>query len=774
MGKTHSQKEKLREERLKPLPRSERLAKSAVIKKKEGRVLDASEKHALKMTTEYGEILRLWEVLRTLPSPDKEIAEKQQASMAKKAEKRQLKKEGKKQANQKRTTFGDDDEEDGEKGASGADGTAAGKSAGAPRATQRNEHKHETVDQLFKLITAKFPTYAKTPRISRVLQSMIKFGSNAHLERLLSLFGKDFTTYCNDAFASFAVCALIRHAPHALYRKLLNLIVPVMPQIVSHTYGMRVVNAAYSSRLSNALDRNLVALGVFKDGVAVMKHWPGYPVLEDILTQATDYKRRLLARLFDVADKLVSQKESFDYPFVQRLVHAYLKCGVKHEISELSVSLKKYVIAACETKDGAALASMTFAILPPGDRKELLRGISEKLISLATGKYSAPIIARLFDLVYDPQLLCKFVINGLLVPETLSELLASPYGYQIFVHILTPELARKERHLLPYWLADHNLYSQENKHWNLFDWLDAEFKPETVEICPKDAQRSHLNVLGPIVRKLVEVLPTTANKHNAMVLARELLHLDENMPLYKKVLALTPGEVAMLKQLAPEKALRDEDGYKVVGEATTAETAPAKKKLRTESLTAIAASPKQNVTPAKKAASVAVASPSAAPAGSAAKLISAKKSIQAASPAGVTPPRRLSAAVAASPGQTSIVFTPVPAKPEAAAGSAQKDGSQAKKKQRVEPAASAARAASLVLAASPTPRPATTLAPAASNDDDEDDAPLEVSARAGAGTKSSKRATSTTPKRPQSASLVMARGTPASTGSKRARAPEDF
>jgi hypothetical protein len=70
MGKTQAKKTEARESRMKSLPRSERLAKMATIKKKEGRVLDASEKHALKMTTEYGEIMRLWEKLRTLSDPN--------------------------------------------------------------------------------------------------------------------------------------------------------------------------------------------------------------------------------------------------------------------------------------------------------------------------------------------------------------------------------------------------------------------------------------------------------------------------------------------------------------------------------------------------------------------------------------------------------------------------------------------------------------------------------------------------------------------------------
>ncbi|KAG8346646.1 hypothetical protein TRVL_02530 [Trypanosoma vivax] len=69
MVKTNAKKHQARAERLRGLPKSERLVKSALIKKKEGRVLDSAEKHALKMSSEYGEIMRLWEVLRVSTGP---------------------------------------------------------------------------------------------------------------------------------------------------------------------------------------------------------------------------------------------------------------------------------------------------------------------------------------------------------------------------------------------------------------------------------------------------------------------------------------------------------------------------------------------------------------------------------------------------------------------------------------------------------------------------------------------------------------------------------
>lgn len=569
MGKTQAKKTEARETRLKTLPRSERLAKMATIKKKEGRILDASEKHALKMTTEYGEIMRLWEKLRNLADPTADPA-----VTAEKLKKKTDRKEMRRLANSKRKTFApaeddeDDDVEDDveaptQPATAAPSSTAAGKNE--PRTIERFEYKYPMINELLKIITPQFASAVKTPRVSRVIQSMIKYGSAAHLDKLIGLLATDFVTFCNDAFAHFVVCALVRHAPHHQYRKLLGMLVPIVPNIVSHTFGMQVMHAAYTSRLCSALDRNLLILGVFKDSVSVMKHWKGYPVLEDIVALELDHQKRLLQRLFDLSDKLVSLKEAIELPFVQRLVYAFLRFGTKHEITELCVTIKPKLSVLCDTKEGSVLASLAFSLLEPRARKEALRSVGERLSEFVVSKYSAPVVARLFDLVYDAQLLHKFVAAG--IEAEMPNVINSPYGFMILIHLLTPDEERRDRVMHPGW-KEHNLYSLGNPKWNTHEWLDVEYKKETVEICSKPAVRSHLNVLPALVQKFLQlvgdaaVMPTL-NKTHVGLIAREILHcVNEEAPAYKEALPLTPGDVALLKSVLPnkdQKRLRGDD-----------------------------------------------------------------------------------------------------------------------------------------------------------------------------------------------------------------------
>lgn len=520
MGQTNKKKLEIRESRLKGLPQSERLLKSALIKKKEGRVLDASEKHALKMQSENGEILRLWEALRAT------------------------------------TTTTSKSEEEG--------------SSVAVKKSTAYEEKYPIVRQLIKLIEPKFETMVRTPTISRVLQSMVKYGSQDHMHTLAKWVTRDALECATGAYGHFVFMAVLRHANREAFHTIMAALLPVVPQLVHHKFGVQVLHSAYTSRWCTAEDRNLLLLSIFRDNAAVMRRWEGYPILEKVLAQNKSIQRRLLTRLFDLVDKLISQKEAIGFPFVQRLAYAFLLTGTRDEVSELCDTLRPHVASTISTtREGAPLASLAFSLTHPKKKKEILRDVHANLGELTTNKYSAPFIARLFDFLYDGQLLMKYLANDMV--EHIEQVVNNEYGYRIFLHLLTPHKQRKERFLFSHWLTDHNLFSEQNADWNHHTWLTGEYEPEQVEVCSKPAMASHIQAAVPLVRAFLayataEKNASRVNRYHASLIAREILLVTESHPAYKVALALTPTEVMALKKLAPaaggSKRERDENDTK--------------------------------------------------------------------------------------------------------------------------------------------------------------------------------------------------------------------
>ena len=477
-----------RQKRLLALPKKDRLIAAAAIKRKEGRVLDSREKHAVKMTGEVGQLLLHWEKARlTKPA----------------------------------------------------------------HAAERNA----AIDGILKIATAgdKFNDVVTTPKVSRVLQSVIKMGSEAQRRLLLTRVALHFVDYANDGFAHYVILALVRHCTKESFRILQQLVQASMPSLVTHKFGMRVVQAVYGCKYANSTDRDLITIGIFKDSVAVMKGWAGYPNLELILEREVTHRKRLTQALFNITDKITSVKEGFALPFVQRLVCIYLRHGTSEGAMELVQTLRPHAASFVDTREGAELCAMVFSLLPPKDRKEVLRSVKEQgTATFACQKYAAPVICRMLDLVYDAQLSSKFIVSPLLgslqadaddessaaaagkkknqppaqevstAPvsdalieaflasddQSLARLLCSPYGHCVILHLLTPDAERK-RHALPLHFFDacFNLYSRDNADWCHHTWRDAELqKPETVVICDRDASRSHMAVLPALLKGLAALL----------------------------------------------------------------------------------------------------------------------------------------------------------------------------------------------------------------------------------------------------------------------------
>lgn len=513
MVQTNKKKRESREARLKSLPLSERLLKSALIKKKEGRVLDASEKHALKMHSENGEILRLWEKLRATTTTTS--------------------------AEEKSELLEDEQKKP---------------SVTVLKATAY-EDKYPLVSQLVKLIKPKFSTQVRTPTISRVLQSMLKYGSQNHVNIVASWVADEFLSCATDAYGYFVVIAIVRHSTRETFQTIFGALLPVVSQLINHKFGAQVIHSVYSSRWCSSDNRNLILLAVFKDDVAVMRRWDGYPVLEKVLALNKPIQKRLLTRLFDLVEKLISQKEAIDFPFVQRLAHAFLLTGTREEVSELCETLRPYVATTLAlSREGSSLASLVFSLTHPKKKKDVLRDVHANLGILTTNKYSAPFICRLFDFLYDGQLQLKYLVGDMI--EHIGQIINNEYGYRILMHLLTPDVHRKERFLFPYWISAHNLFSEQNAEWNHHTWLTGDYEPEQVEICSKPAMSSHLLSLPALVRSFLDYATAekssrTLNRYHASLVAREVLLVVDSYPAYKAALLLDEREITALQKLSP-------------------------------------------------------------------------------------------------------------------------------------------------------------------------------------------------------------------------------
>uniref|UniRef100_A0A146LJ94 Uncharacterized protein n=1 Tax=Lygus hesperus TaxID=30085 RepID=A0A146LJ94_LYGHE len=170
--------------------------------------------------------------------------------------------------------------------------------------------------------------------------------------------------FANDAYAHYGVNALIRHAPHALFQRLIQEnILPAVHTLISHKFAITVLHSVYSSKWCSAHQRQLLIMAIYKDNMTVMSTWTNFPDLYEVIRANQSIQKRLLTQLFDLCDKLVSQKDAIGFPFVQRLLYIYLRCGVQAEMAELCDTIRPHLPnLILLSVEGALLTSVVFAL----------------------------------------------------------------------------------------------------------------------------------------------------------------------------------------------------------------------------------------------------------------------------------------------------------------------------------------------------------------------------------------------------------------------------
>lgn len=587
MGKTYNQKMQKREDTLSVLPKSERTAKMAQIKKKEGRILNADEKHALQMLATPGKILQAWEIIR-----------------------------------------------------------ASANSSNPDSATEQAK-RHKQIDEVLEVIFENFAGYIRTPKVSRVIQSCLKHGTPEHHGKIASkLVGAQLAEFCSDAFAHHVVLALFRHASHQLFDDLYAALLPVASQLGSSKHGFAILCALFSHKYAASQARGDILLSHTLLGSTInSKQTPGYPTFENILAQDTTGTVRVRSRMIisKMVDKLLAGFESatsknkaaaqhngaggnntnapgappsgsdLEASFAQRLFRAYFTVCTSDEAADAAGSLSQNIVPLLQSKDGVHTACFAFAAVEPTLRRPILRQIAAHFDAAVLSKFGAPFVARVLDFVYDVQLANKFIVPTL--AGAIDKVMASPYAHMILLHALTPDEEQKNKALLPVFL-DMNLYSRQNANWNKMLFTtgssSATASAASSTICQQPAEKSHaifLEGILPAVAKWAKKQKEESDGNAAAAaataaeetgkkqkqqdfpgklgltrVAKELYHLKSVQdPLYTKIAQTQQAAIDTLLEFVPNKLFRtDNENGTAEAKKTASENVAGNRRQREE------------------------------------------------------------------------------------------------------------------------------------------------------------------------------------------------
>eukprot|EP01059_Diplonema_ambulator_P012071 TRINITY_DN22214_c0_g1_i1.p1 TRINITY_DN22214_c0_g1~~TRINITY_DN22214_c0_g1_i1.p1 ORF type:complete len:627 (+),score=202.10 TRINITY_DN22214_c0_g1_i1:51-1883(+) len=478
------------------------------------RVLNADEKHRLKMLGEVGDLMKLWELVRS------KNTDKVQRSKA--------------------------------------------------------------IDQIMEFTKDTFTDDARKPDMSRIFQSVLKWGTPAVRGEIHSRLRSSLAELCVSAHSNQLVKSMIDYSNQQILTEIFGEICKSGYKILSQKNALPVLEQLHNKL--NAEKQNLLVLSFF-DGIE-LKTMEGYPKITEILTKLTptslDYKR-IIERLFKMLSPSVT-KGTFDNVLVHKLLEIMMKYGTEFEIGDMIEELSKGVVHMSRTKPGANVAGMVLVHAGGKAKKEIVKSMKHSVVDMCCSKATCFFVARVFDVCDDLTGIEKTVLAEMI--QAMPDLVVDPQGSIPLLHLLTPSPDRKKKYFTFNHFDDlwHDAPDRDPLHITV---LNRSYQPVTKKICSTHPAQKHPTILAQLLPSLVEALLSDPKAMAENVISRRVItELVEYTSNPKCPVKYNKSAVKALKEAVEERVnskKKPEDEAPAAGKRkaqAVAEEEPAKKKAK--------------------------------------------------------------------------------------------------------------------------------------------------------------------------------------------------
>ena len=506
MGITHTTKENRRQSRLRKLPRLERLAKMAQLKKKQRRILNSDENHALLMNSEQGQLLRLHENIR-----------------------------------QKRAT-----------------------------------NRSESIDAVLGIIETEFHKYCRSSKVSRVIQSCIKYATKSQLLRIYnlllhpnsvkpgeglemrsedaflptSLSDSIFSSLTQDTCAVHVFGALVRHSTHALYLSLYKCFLPRIHLLARSTAGAGLLDILYRSTYCSAEKKNYLICGIIlgsetalsdrlgnkpmskgkiiddMTGMQLTNTKHGVPKDKEILFFSQKMTREQFESLMHCCDSSLSKAKS-ENKIVYEICYIALELAEQFQEQqwrkELLLALRPRLLeCASISRTASILSSNYFCECSPKERRAFLQNICPHVVEFVSSFHGAPFISSLIAQQKDHQVALKNILKP--ITDNMDRLISDDSLFRHFGKFLLNILRQifKANILFDTW-RQYPLGSGDPEVISRYSYAASIVLPSFLTTLKKQSAESFVNAGN--MRQILEFLKKKLTLNDKMQFSTELYHI---------------------------------------------------------------------------------------------------------------------------------------------------------------------------------------------------------------------------------------------------------
>jgi len=299
-------------------------------------------------------------------------------------------------------------------------------------------------------------TLATSHKASRVLQSVLKHGTEAEAAAVRAELFPDLPALAKDPYACHLVVRLIEGAPKPELARLVVALRPHAPRLARHPFAAPALDALYG-RLAGASPRAALLSDFYGPSVALARNAAraagaaaASVTLAGVLaSQSGPQGRQAVLQRLGAALTPILEKGLVSFAFVHRLLAEYLGCCGPQGVSDAALSIAgPALLRMIHTPDGAKAASRLLAATTAKERKACLKALKGRVCDVARDACGHIALLAALECVDDTALLGKAVLDEMM-PQ-LGALARHRTARRLLLNLLAP---RSPRYLPPDVLA---------------------------------------------------------------------------------------------------------------------------------------------------------------------------------------------------------------------------------------------------------------------------------------------------------------------------------
>lgn len=286
------------------------------------------------------------------------------------------------------------------------------------------EDKGKLCAQIMTLIKGNIKTIVKSHDMARIVQWLVKLGSDNIREQIFSEISEDLIDMSKNKYSKHTIKSLLQHCSPSIKKKLIGKCCRNIYGLTCNKVSAPLVQEMF--RLAGPSERQSM-VNEFYGGIASDINLETAPV-DDEVTKA------LLNKSCKFLTTLVDKGHNLHLDLVHSVLYDYLlKCNESNK-KEMINNLKSHFRSFMSSKDGIKIFSMILFEMSAKEKKGVVKEFKTDIKDIALGEHSSMALLLLIDSVDDTVLIKKAVVPGII--EHLESIASDEHGRKILIYLM--------------------------------------------------------------------------------------------------------------------------------------------------------------------------------------------------------------------------------------------------------------------------------------------------------------------------------------------------